>query len=275
MEDLHDRAPDGELLPGRRVRRVLLMGEVRSCRPARYVNQGCASACTGEALLPRWHQQAGPLVTTSSIIRPRRPTFRPASGSYEETVQGDDVLVRIARRAVAGDRDALDELLRELEPLVVRAVRLIVGSGSWTAEDAAQDALLDVARGIGGLRAPEAVKTWALRVATTRAIKAARRDRLLSLRRAPQLAEQLAVEPADERAAALKEAFDRLPPKLRATAVLRLYVGLSEAETAEVLGCSLGTVKSNLHDARKRLASSLGDGGSAPRASNPCMEETV
>jgi RNA polymerase sigma-70 factor, ECF subfamily len=201
------------------------------------------------------------------------PTFRRPARSYEETVQGDDVLVRIARRAVAGDRDALDELLRELEPHIVRAVRLIVGAGSWVAEDAAQDALLDVARGIEGLRAPQAVKTWALRVATTRALKAARRQRLLSLRRVPLADPALAVEPADERSAALKESFDRLPPRLRATAVLRLYIGLSEAETAEVLGCSVGTVKSNLHDARKRLASSLGD-DSAASSTSRSLEET-
>ena len=190
-------------------------------------------------------------------------------------MESEDILVRLARRAVAGERDALDELLRELEPLVVRAARLIVGSGSWAAEDAAQDALLDVARGIGALRAPEAVKTWALRVATTRAMKVARRERFLSLRRAPATASELAVEPADGRAAALKDAFDQLPPKLRATAVLRLYAGLSEAETAEVLGCSLGTVKSNLHDARKRLATSLGEVGFAPAASSSSLEETA
>jgi len=191
------------------------------------------------------------------------------------TVESDDVLVRLARRAVAGDRDALDELLRELEPLVVRATRLIVGSGSWLAEDAAQDALLDVSRGIAALRTPEAVKTWALRVATRRAIKVARRERYLSLRRAPATAPELAAEPADDRSAALKDAFDRLPPKLRATAVLRLYVGLTEAETAMVLGCSLGTVKSNLHDARKRLAVWLGENGFAPVAAKPLLEETA
>lgn len=208
------------------------------------------------------------------IAAPPRPTFPAPARSFEVTVQSEDVLTRLAKEAVAGDRDALDELLRELEPLVVRTARLIVGSGSWTAEDAAQEALLDVARGISTLRAPEAVKTWALKIATTRAIKVARRERLLSLRRAPTSAPELAAESADDRSAALKDAFDRLPPKLRATAVLRLYVGLTEAETSEVLGCSLGTVKSNLHDARKRLAALLGEGGFAPTASSKRLEET-
>ena len=176
-------------------------------------------------------------------------------------------IVSLARRASAGETAAADELLRELEPLVVRTVRLVVGSGSWTAEDAAQDALLDIDRGLRSLRDPRAVKAWALRVATQRALKVSRRERLLWLRRAPSLDPELLAEsggPETGRSAAIKAAFDILPPRLRATAVLRLYVGLSEDETAEVLGCSLGTVKSNLHDARKLLAGELRERGFEP-----------
>ncbi len=55
----------------------------------------------------------------------------------------------------------------------------------------------------------------------------------------------------------LKGAFDALPPRQRATAVLRLYVGLTEQETADALGCSVGTVKHQLHDARRALAAHL------------------
>jgi RNA polymerase sigma factor (sigma-70 family) len=176
-------------------------------------------------------------------------------------------IVDLARRASAGETAAADELLRELEPLVVRTVRLVVGSGSWTAEDAAQDALLDIDRGIHSLRDPRAVQAWALRVATQRALKVSRRERLLSLRRAPNLDPELRAESGGQetgRSAAIKAAFDLLPPRLRATAVLRLYVGLSEDETAGALGCSLGTVKSNLHDARKRLAGELRERGFEP-----------
>ncbi len=176
-------------------------------------------------------------------------------------------IVDLARRASAGETAAAHELLRELEPLVVRTVRLVVGSGSWAAEDAAQDALLDIDRGIPSLRDPRVVKAWAMRVAAQRALKVSRRERLLSLRRAPNLDPGLLAEsgePETGRSAAIKAAFDLLPPRLRATAVLRLYAGLSEDETAEVLGCSLGTVKSNLHDARQRLAGELREGGFEP-----------
>jgi len=173
-------------------------------------------------------------------------------------------LVELARRAVAGDEAARGDLVRELEPLVVRTVRLVVGSGSWAAEDAAQEALVDIARGIAAVREPRTITSWALRVATRRAIKVSRRERLLSLRRSPQIAPELATDPESGRSAALKEAFDLLPPRLRATAVLRLHAGLGEEETATVLDCSVGTVKSNLHDARKRLAEALRERGFAP-----------
>lgn len=44
-----------------------------------------------------------------------------------------------------------------------------------------------------------------------------------------------------------------LDPKHRAAVVLRYYQGFSEAETAVALGCRLGTVKSRVHNALRRL----------------------
>jgi RNA polymerase sigma factor (sigma-70 family) len=191
------------------------------------------------------------------------------------TVTDDSALEQLARRVAAGDRGSLGPLLRELEPLVVRTTRLVVGSGTEAAEDAAQDALLDVARGIASLRDPNAVRAWAIRVATTRALKVARQERLVALRRAPLRERSLEASPDDVRAAALKDAFDRLPPAMRATAVLRLYVGLTEGETASALECSLGTVKSNLHDARHKLSASLAERGFAPAVAAAREEDTA
>lgn len=172
--------------------------------------------------------------------------------------------VSLATRANAGDSAALNELLAELRPLVVRTTRLVVGSGSWAAEDAAQEALLEMSRGIGRLRDPAAVRTWALRIATRSALKVARRERLLRRRADRDVEELEAPTHSRGREAAVKQAFDRLPPRLRATAVLRLQAGLNEAEAADVLGCSIGTVKSNLHDARIRLTQMLAEAGYAP-----------
>jgi RNA polymerase sigma-70 factor (sigma-E family) len=51
----------------------------------------------------------------------------------------------------------------------------------------------------------------------------------------------------------------RLPPRMRATLVLRYVEDLSEADTAAELGCSVGSVKSQSHHALRRLRAALPD----------------
>ena len=53
--------------------------------------------------------------------------------------------------------------------------------------------------------------------------------------------------------AALGAALHRLPPRQRAAVVLRFYEDLSEAQTAEILGCAVGTVKSQVSAALSKL----------------------
>lgn len=176
-------------------------------------------------------------------------------------------LAQLARRAALGEKDAGDVLMRELSPAIVRTARLVVGPGSSVAEDAAQEAVIDVSRAIGTLREPEAVVGWAIRITVARAIKVSRRERLKS-RIWPQAASELADQfDLSATAAVIREEFYRLPPKLRAVAVLRLYLDFSEADTARALGCSIGTVKSQLSRARDRLAERLEGHGVTPSVS--------
>lgn len=54
-------------------------------------------------------------------------------------------------------------------------------------------------------------------------------------------------------------ALGSLPPRQRACAVLHYLEDLPAADIGELLGCSVGTVKSQLHKARQKLGSLLGD----------------
>ncbi|KRF13864.1 RNA polymerase subunit sigma-70 [Nocardioides sp. Soil797] len=58
---------------------------------------------------------------------------------------------------------------------------------------------------------------------------------------------------------AVIDALGQLPPRQRAVVVLRFYEDLSVAETAEALGCSAGTVKSQTFEAFAKLRVLLGD----------------
>lgn len=61
---------------------------------------------------------------------------------------------------------------------------------------------------------------------------------------------------------ALRRAVETLPYRKRACVVLRSMVGLSEAETADALGVSVGTVKSQTHKALHQLRDVLSEDAS-------------
>ena len=66
-------------------------------------------------------------------------------------------------------------------------------------------------------------------------------------------------EPDDGRSAALWDFVQTLPRKQRAVIVLRYYEDLSEAETADILGISVGTVKSQASRALAAMRSRVHD----------------
>jgi RNA polymerase sigma factor (sigma-70 family) len=72
-------------------------------------------------------------------------------------------------------------------------------------------------------------------------------------------ARSLSTPAVGELGADLRRAIGGLPPRQRTAIVLHHFVDLPVAEVAELMTCSVGTVKSTLHDARKALASTLGE----------------
>jgi len=123
--------------------------------------------------------------------------------------------------------------------------RLLFGD-AHEAEDALQAALLRVVRNWEKASAsPVGYTRTALR---NLAIDGSRRRHLVAIPsdQQPQLIHSPDVADAHEAAAALDAVLSRLPPRQRVTVVLRVLDGMTETETAAALGCSVGTVKSNL-----------------------------
>jgi len=134
---------------------------------------------------------------------------------------------------------------RTCEPLL-RAVYLIVRDAS-AAEDVVQETLLRVARRWPRVRRMRRPSAYARRIAVNLAIDA---HGARSRERAALEHEGIALERSEpagngrvEQRADLMAALSRLSPRARAVIVLRYYGDLSEAQVAETLGCSVGTVK--------------------------------
>jgi RNA polymerase sigma-70 factor (sigma-E family) len=143
-------------------------------------------------------------------------------------------------------------------PAMLRTAYLLTGSRQ-DAEDLLQEALLRLARSWSRIDRETPVDGYLRRtlinLRTSNWRK--RRIRSISVSDVPEIsAHEAAIEDLPERQA-IWLAPAELPPRMRAVLVLRFYEDLSEAESAAVLGCSVGTVKSQTSRALAKLRAAL------------------
>jgi RNA polymerase sigma-70 factor (sigma-E family) len=152
---------------------------------------------------------------------------------------------------VARDDSDFDEFVMARGAALLRSGYLLTGDRQL-AEDLVQSSLAKTYRHWPRVRkgSPEA---YVRQVMVRENISWWRRRRVTEapLERLPEAA-------ADERddvelRLALEGALRQLTPHQRAVVVLRFYDDLTERQTAELLGCSVGTVKSQAHRALTRL----------------------
>lgn len=167
--------------------------------------------------------------------------------------------------AQAGDRAALDALLRRHYDRVHAVCRRIAGS-SGDADDAAQEAMIGIVRGLQKFDGRSAFATWVYRIATNAALDELRRRRRRPTLHAvedegPAIADAAAERQVDAIAdrAALDAALAGLADDFKAAVVLRDVADLDYAEIAEILQIPVGTVKSRIARGRMQLASDLGN----------------
>ncbi|HEX7131392.1 MAG TPA: RNA polymerase sigma factor [Iamia sp.] len=149
------------------------------------------------------------------------------------------------RRAQRGDAASLEAVLRDLAPYLGRicgAIALDAG------DDALQEAMVAIARNLGSLREPAALRGWARRIAVREAVRAGPGGRAVPVD--PAVLDPRTSVPDGTTAVEVRAVLAALHPEQRAVLVLRHLDGLDETEMAEVLGVARGTVKSRLHRAR-------------------------
>jgi RNA polymerase sigma-70 factor (ECF subfamily) len=158
-------------------------------------------------------------------------------------------------RARAGDRRAAGRLAARWQPRLLRAARRILRSEEG-AREAAQETWGGICRNWMTLSDAHAFPAFAFRILHRRCADQLRAH----YRRAPEdmYTELDGATPASaETSTALVRAFDSLPEEQRAAATLFFVENLTLAEIAVAVGVSVGTVKSRVFHARRRLKAAL------------------
>jgi RNA polymerase sigma-70 factor, ECF subfamily len=176
------------------------------------------------------------------------------------SVERDAELNRLADLASRGDLAALLEAIR---PMVVQYCRARIGTGtlgSHSAEDVAQDTLFAVCGALERWHPGRRVMSFVYGIASNKVVdayRAAGQNRSVPTDAMPEGGdardgpEQTAVLASQVRE--LHALLDRLPDHQREVLVLRLALGLSAVEAAEVVGSTPGAVRVTQHRALTRL----------------------
>ena len=189
----------------------------------------------------------------------------------EPGAECDDL--RLAEALRTGSERAYEELIsRFQQPIYTLALRLLGDQSD--AADVVQEVFLKVFRNIGSFRGQSSLKTWMYRITVNEAHNARRwffrhRRREVELDSGPEETHNWKEMIADagrspfdvafdgERHVMIESALAKVNPIFREAVVLRDIADLSYDEVAEVLGVSLGTVKSRILRGREALREQL------------------
>ena len=175
----------------------------------------------------------------------------------------DDAILELISKCVERDAQAFERLVRQFQSFAFAlAMRLLADEDE--AKDVVQECFVRVWTNINRFDQKRKFTTWLYRIVTNLAV-----DRLRAMRRSRRIffARDEHVEPGDaqstediaeiesnrELAAMINDLTRELPVKQRLVFTLRDLQDLSVEEVAEVATMSVGSVKTNLHYARKRI----------------------
>ena len=192
-----------------------------------------------------------------------------------EKSERDANKLSLAQRARRGDGDAFAELF-ELNKRRVYCLCLSMTKDVSEAEDLTQEAFLQVFRNVATFRGDSAFSTWVYRIAINMVLMKRRRKcpPMFSLDEpvspdSPSLRRELRARDANLSSVVdritLNRAIRELPAGCRKILGLHAIHGYQHREIAELLQCSIGNSKSQLHKAKLKMRRLLSPGRSAAR----------
>ena len=170
----------------------------------------------------------------------------------------------LVQACLSGRREAFDVVVERHRRQIYQLCYRFVGNHE-DASDLAQDVFVRAYRALRGFQGQSALGTWLYRIGVNVCLnrvnaKAPRLEPIDAVERVDARG-----EPADvglmrqETALRVRGAIARLPPKQRATLILRTYHELPHEEIAKILGSSVGAVKANFFHALANLKKLLNE----------------
>jgi len=167
---------------------------------------------------------------------------------------------QVIRQVVEGDIESFRLIVERYERPIVRMIRNIINNRE-SCEDIAQDVFFTAYRKLASFDPVRGnFSTWLFTIARNKSINALRKKRPLSMSELPQKSDRH--NPSDELAE--RELFDKLDAGLEALPsaqkrafVLAEFEELSYEDIAQIEGVRIGTVKSRINRAKKKLAKAL------------------
>ena len=202
----------------------------------------------------------------TALASAHRTIFGHVTATETENLQASDHAsdYTLAQRAASGDLAAFEQLYerhnRRVYSLCLRMTQNVA-----EAEDLAQEAFIQLFRKIGSFRGESAFTTWLHRLTVNQVLMHFRKRgvRLEQTTDDGETPVQIVAGtqnpnsmPVVDRIA-LDRAIGQLPPGYRTVFVLHDVEGHEHEEIARMLGCSVGTSKSQLHKARMKLRTLL------------------
>ena len=181
-----------------------------------------------------------------------------------ESQPSEEVNVALLNRCVSNDPDACNELFARYNRRIFNTAYRILGEEA-SAEDALQETLLNVYRGISNFRGDSKVSTWISRITINVCLGMLRKGKNRQyVELEDESASELPAEPTaftdplayaslEELRALVKETFDRMSDKQGIVVRLHDMEGHTIQEIAEIIDCPVGTVKSRLFYGRQEF----------------------